>query len=107
MSEFAETIRSLRKAKGFTQQYVADRVGVMKGYISSLEHSKVNPPAPDKVRKLAKVLGIDKVKLLLLAYVDKAPKEIRDILSQGLKALEAGTNGSREKEAKETEVAAS
>jgi len=104
MSEFAETIRSLRKAKGFTQQYVADRVGVMKGYISSLEHSKVNPPAPDKVRKLAKVLGIDKVKLLLIAYVDKAPQEIREILNQGLKALEkaAPANG----KAQETEVAA-
>lgn len=88
MSEFADTIRSLRKAKGFTQQYVADRVGVMKGYISSLEHSKVNPPAPDKVRKLAKVLGYDKVKLLLLAYIDKAPVEIKQILSKSIKAFE-------------------
>jgi transcriptional regulator with XRE-family HTH domain len=87
MGEFGTTIKSLRKAKGFTQQYVADRVGVKKGYISSLEHSKVNPPVPEKVRKLAKVLGIDKVKLLLLAYIDKAPAEIRGILSKSVKAL--------------------
>jgi transcriptional regulator with XRE-family HTH domain len=97
MSEFADTIRSLRKAKGLTQEYVASHAGVKKGYISSLEHAKVNPPAPDKVRKLAAVLGIDKVKLLLLAYVDKAPHEIRDILARGLKALE-GKNGSAKHE---------
>ncbi len=87
MGEFGSTIKSLRKAKGFTQQYVADQVGVKKGYISSLEHSKVNPPVPEKVRKLAKALGIAKVKLLLLAYIDKAPAEIRGILNRSVKAL--------------------
>lgn len=87
MSEFAALVRSMRKAKDMTLQSVADRVGVRKGYISSMENDKVNPPAPEVVKKLAKVLGIDKVELLLLAYIQKAPHEIQGILLEGAKRV--------------------
>jgi len=56
----------------------------MKGYICQLELATVDPPAPVKVRKLAKVLGLNKADLLLLAYVTKAPSEIRGILKRSV-----------------------
>ena len=85
MQEFGELIRSMRKAKGLTLEEVAQKVGTKKGYISGIENSKVNPPAPDKVRKLAKVLGGSPLLFLLLATIQKAPAEIRPILSRGVK----------------------
>lgn len=85
MQEFGELIRSLRKTKGMTLQEVAAKVGTKKGYISGIENGKVNPPAPDKVRKLAKVLGGDRVLFLLLATIEKAPVETQDILRKGVK----------------------
>ena len=94
MQEFGELIRSLRKAKGLTLEEVALKVGTKKGYISGIENSKVNPPAPDKVRALAKVLGGDRVLFLLLATIEKAPPETRDILRRGVKfVLENRENG--------------
>lgn len=82
-------IRSLRKARGLTLEDVARRIGTEKGYISAIENSKVNPPAPDKVRKLSKVLGGDRVLFLLLATIQKAPMEVREILSSSVRlALE-------------------
>lgn len=102
MTEFGDLVKSLRKGKGLTLQEVADRVGTEKGYISGIEHSKVNPPAPDKVRKLAKVLDFDRTELLLMAYIQKAPAEIRAILGRGAKlALEE-----RKKEKASSKVAA-
>ena len=85
MQEFGELIRSLRKTKGMILQEVALKVGTKKGYISGIENGKVNPPAPDKVRKLAKVLGGDRVLFLLLATIEKAPHETQDILRKGVK----------------------
>lgn len=94
MQEFGELIRSLRKAKGLTLEEVAEKVGTKKGYISGIENSKVNPPAPDKVRKLAKVLGGDRTLFLLLATIEKAPPETQEILRRGVKlALEGPGNG--------------
>ena len=94
MQEFGELIRSLRKAKGLTLEEVAEKVGTKKGYISGIENNKVNPPAPDKVRKLAKVLGGDRVLFLLLATIEKAPPETQEILRRGVKlALEGTGNG--------------
>lgn len=94
MQEFGELIRSLRKAKGLTLEDVARKVGTKKGYISGIENSKVNPPAPDKVRALAKVLGGDRILFLLLATIEKAPPETQEILRMGVQlALQKKENG--------------
>jgi len=63
-------------------------VGVMKGYICQLELATVDPPAPVKVRKLAKVLGLNKADLLLLRMSTKAPSEIRGILKREVVATQ-------------------
>ena len=49
-----------------------------KGYISSIESGKVNPPSVKVIKKFAKVLGQDVKHLVRIAWVDKAPEIIRE-----------------------------
>jgi transcriptional regulator with XRE-family HTH domain len=90
MNTFGEFVRSMRKAKGFTLEKLADQVGTEKGYISSIENGKVNPPSAEVVRDMASALGVPREELLLLAYVQKAPKEIHAILSEGVRLVLEG-----------------
>jgi transcriptional regulator with XRE-family HTH domain len=83
MKDFASVVREARKSKGLTLQAVASKIGSHKGYCSGFEGRKVNPPSPAIVRKLAKFLGLDVLELLILATVEKAPKEVREIMREG------------------------
>jgi transcriptional regulator with XRE-family HTH domain len=90
MRDFASVVKEARRFKGLTLQAVASKVDSHKGYISGIEHRKVNPPSPKIVRKLAKLLDLDLKELLILAAVEKAPKEVREIMREGsLGMLEA------------------
>ena len=51
---------------------------VSKGYLSGIENGKVPPPTDDIVIKLARVLGLPRERLLLLAHLDKLPQELFD-----------------------------
>jgi transcriptional regulator with XRE-family HTH domain len=89
MNNFGGFIKSMRKAKGLTLEKLAKEIGTEKGYISSIENGKVNPPSADVVREMADALDVGREELLLLAYVQKAPEEIQGILHEGVKlALE-------------------
>lgn len=90
MKDFASIVRSARIEKGLTLQAVATKLGSHKGYISGFEHRKVNPPSAKLVKKLAKLLDLDEKELLILSVVEKAPKEVREIIREGaLGMLEA------------------
>lgn len=78
--KFGELLRRLRKAKGMTLQALADKIGSHKGYISAMENAKSNPPTAIVIARLSRALGYDSKKLLLLAYVDRAPETIREEL---------------------------
>lgn len=80
---FAEILRRARQAMGFSLQKLADKVGTRKGYISALENRKVNPSSPKITKKLAKALHLDPDELLVHSFVEKAPKEILDIVRAG------------------------
>jgi len=82
MRRFGKRVRELRRARGLTQDQVALRAGISKGYLSGIENGKVNAPAPRAIRRLAKALGTDVKALLLLAAAEKAPKEIRQELER-------------------------
>lgn len=89
MNNFGEFVKSMRKAKGLTLEKLANKIGTEKGYISSIENGKVNPPSAEVVRDMADALDVNREELLLLAYVQKAPKEIHAILTEGVRlALE-------------------
>jgi len=87
VNNFGQFVRSMRKAKGLTLEKLADKIGTEKGYISSIENGKVNPPSADVVREMADALEVGREELLLLAYVQKAPKEIQAILNEGVKIV--------------------
>lgn len=87
MNNFADVLKRVRKAKGLTQQWVAERAGIRKGYVSSIESAKVNPPKLPVLRKLARILGIDRTELILLAYIARAPREIRGILERSVRSI--------------------
>ncbi len=76
--QFGTRVRDLRKAKGFTQRQLADRLGVSFTYVSKVENEKLHfgdYPSEKFIHKLAEVLGADEDELLLLA--DKVPEGIR------------------------------
>lgn len=57
-------IRDLRGAKGLTQEQLAKRAKVTRGYLAQLEAGhKTNPSLP-MLRKIAKALGVPVTELL-------------------------------------------
>lgn len=83
MTDFATIVRNARLEMGLTLQQLADKIGTEKGYCSGVENRKVNPPSPKIVKRMAKLFGIDPVELLVYSFIEKAPKEIRDIIRSG------------------------
>lgn len=56
--ELANELRTARKFKGYTQQYVADRIGVSRSCIATWESGK-NQITIDDVFKLCDLYGVD------------------------------------------------
>ncbi len=54
---FSATIREARKARGLTQQQLAQQLGVKNTTISNWEKS-LSKPGPDMIDQLCRVLGI-------------------------------------------------
>ena len=72
-------LRELRQSRGYSLRELSIKTGgcCEKAYLSGIENGKVNPPSPRVIRKLAKALCHDVRELLLMAYIEKAPEEIR------------------------------
>lgn len=77
---FGEIIKRRRKEKGLTLERMAAKAGTHKGYICGMESGNTNPPSPKMTARIARVLDLDPALLMLQGYVDKAPKEIRDLV---------------------------
>ena len=60
---FARNLRTLRKAKGLSQEEVAHEAGIDRTYVSALERSVYNPSI-DVVDRLAQVLEVEPSELL-------------------------------------------
>lgn len=72
---FGQLIKRLRIQRGLTQRKLADELGIDFTYLSKVENDKGDPPAEDKVRRLAAILGCDEEDLLARAV--KFPPELR------------------------------
>jgi transcriptional regulator with XRE-family HTH domain len=92
MSRFGDLVKRLRKDRSMTLEQVARKIQSHKGYVSGIENGKVNPPSVKFIRKFARIFQFDEKQMVRLAYVDKAPKLIRDEAQVILDA--AGSNGS-------------
>lgn len=76
---FAERIKELRKAKGWSVYDLAQKIGVKSpGYVSRIE-ARGEVPSPDMVIKLAVILGADPEKLIDLAKRQKSSELIENV----------------------------
>ena len=58
MNKFGETLATVRKAAGMTQDELADRIHVARNTISGWEHGRT-VPSVERLRELSKVLNHD------------------------------------------------
>jgi transcriptional regulator with XRE-family HTH domain len=84
---FGERLTTLRKAAGFTQQQLADEVGVSRRMIAYYEGQSAHPPTtllPD----LARALSLSTDELLGVAPLKKAAKPANSRLQRRLQQIE-------------------
>jgi transcriptional regulator with XRE-family HTH domain len=89
MSNFGDLVRRLRKERAMTLDQVAKKIGSHKGYVSGIENGKVNPPSVKFIRKFAKLFAYDEKEMVRIAWLDKAPKLIKDEVSASMAAAPA------------------
>ena len=78
MSPFGELLRNLRKEKKVTQRRLAELVGIDFTYISKIENGSMDPPAEDKIVRIAEVLDVDPDDLILAAK--KVPSRFQKLI---------------------------
>jgi transcriptional regulator with XRE-family HTH domain len=87
---FGNLLRALREARkvtdpSFSLRQFADKVGISATFLSKVERGEFDPPAADRIIKMAKLLGTDPDDLLAVAgRVDPA---LGDIIRKRPKAL--------------------
>jgi transcriptional regulator with XRE-family HTH domain len=92
--KFGAFIRRERESKEIGLREMAKKVGVSPTYMSKVERDEFRPPAEDKVRAIAGILGCDVDDLL--ARAGRVSTEITDIIKRHpavLAALLRTTNG--------------
>lgn len=75
MSQFADNLRAIRKAKGLTQDQLGERAGLSAKHIGEIERGKVSPTL-EAIEKLANGLRVD---LLVLIGDDASRMATRDV----------------------------
>ena len=82
-------VRREREAKGLGLREMAKMIGVSPTYLSKVERDEFPPPAEDKVKAIAKLIGQDGDELLALAgrvasdlteIIRQRPREMADLL---------------------------
>lgn len=69
-NKIAEKIRNLRLEKNITLEYLGERTGFTKGYLSKLENAKKVPPIAT-LSKISKALGVE-----IADFFDRETKDI-------------------------------
>jgi len=77
---FGRLVRQERKAKEIGLREMAKKIGVSPTYLSKIERGDFDPPAEDKVRKIAEIIGRDPDELLALA--GRVASDLTDIILQ-------------------------
>ncbi len=78
---FGEYLRGLRKRAGLSQRELAQRAGIDFTYLSKIENGRVDPPAEETMRVLARAVGADADELL--ARARKMPRDLKQLVAQG------------------------
>ena len=77
---FGALVRREREAKEIGLREMAKKIGVSPTYLSKVERDEFSPPAEDKVRKIAEIIGQDADELLALA--GRVASDLTDIIRQ-------------------------
>lgn len=80
MSEFGKKLKALRLEKEISQRKLAELVGIDFTYISKIESGTMDPPAEEKIIKMAEVLGEDPD--IMLVTAKKVPKDLQKIITE-------------------------
>jgi len=83
--DFGDNFRKIRKARGMTQDLVAEKASLSTSYISDVERGRANPTL-GTAEKLAVALQVDVLELFNFGHYSAKPVEIR----QHLEALVHG-----------------
>jgi transcriptional regulator with XRE-family HTH domain len=76
--KFGALVRREREAREIGLREMAKRIGVSPTYLSKVERDEFPPPAEDRVKKIAKVIGYDADELLALA--GRVSSDLSDII---------------------------
>ena len=78
-SDFGTTLRARRLAKGYSLRKFAEMAGISPTYLSLVETGNAEyPPAAERVRKMAELLGADPDQWTALA--GRMPDDMKDII---------------------------
>jgi phage repressor protein C with HTH and peptisase S24 domain/transcriptional regulator with XRE-family HTH domain len=89
---FGREVREARKKRGMTLEALASATGIAKSYLSQIETGYASPPREDKVRKIAKALGLDAGALVARAHLSQLPADLRERMAR-LKDIFDSTEG--------------
>jgi len=78
MNEFGQLLKDLRKEHKVTQRKLAELIGIDFTYISKIENGSMEPPAEDKIIKIAEVFNKDPNELLIAAK--KVPTDFHKVI---------------------------
>jgi HTH-type transcriptional regulator, competence development regulator len=79
-TSFGALVRREREAKEIGLREMAKMIGVSPTYLSKIERGDFDPPAEDKVRKIAEIIGRDPDELLALG--GRVASDLTDIIRQ-------------------------
>jgi transcriptional regulator with XRE-family HTH domain len=85
--KFGELVRRKRIEKEIGLREMAGMIGVSPTYLSKVERDEFPPPAEDKVRKIAEIIGCDVDELL--ARAGRVSSDLSDIIKQHPRELAA------------------
>jgi len=104
---FGKYIRSLREARKktdpkFSLRQFAQAVGISATFLSKVENDEFDPPAQDKIKKMAQLLGIDPDELL--GRAGKFDSELSKIIIEQPKAMADFLRTARDKKLSEQQI---
>jgi len=83
--QFGEAVRRLRQVKEISLRKFAVQVGMSPTYLSKVERGEFPPPAEEKVRAMAKLLGQNEDEFLALA--NRVASDLTDIIQERPKIM--------------------
>lgn len=78
--EFGEVVRNRREELKITLRQFARDIDVSPTYLSQIEQGNFSPPSEEKIRLLAKKLGLDEDEMLAMA--NKIPSDLKPIFTE-------------------------